>query len=131
MVRKRQKYLELERLELSQESQEKFDVYVHKKSLVELQSERIEAISSQVLENLRQENDHQIDFEHFKQQQVVNKMRFREIDDYVNQQIETAVDQSLSRSLKFVEKQLNPLSAKQSEGKVPIGPQTKKLALNP
>lgn len=74
-----QKYLELKRLELSPESQVKFDMFVRKNSwegLEKIQSRRIEAIGSQVLDDLKLENDYQIDAEHLEQQKAMNEMRF-------------------------------------------------------
>lgn len=62
-----QKHIELARLKLSQDSIEKFDVFVNKKCLKELQSyqsEGIETIGYQVLGNLNLVNNHQIDLEH-------------------------------------------------------------------
>lgn len=71
-----QKHLELVRLELSPDSQEKLNVYVNKKCLKEIQSEAtrcLEYTRYQVMDSLRNENVNQIDLE---QQKVVDEMRF-------------------------------------------------------
>lgn len=57
----------------------------------ELQSEAsrcLEYTRSQVMDSLRYENSEQIDSEHLSQQQIVDDIRFKEMDNYIHQQIE-------------------------------------------
>ena len=105
------KYFELKHLELSPDSQEKFNDFIQKQSLAGLQSGRIEAIGSQVLDDLKQLN--QIDGEHLEQQKVVDDIRFQEVDCYVHQQIEAKVQKHLDESLKLLKNHLNSLKTGQ------------------
>ena len=99
-------------------------------------SRRLEE-ASRNLENLATDNLNQmLDDDISKEQQMVDDLRFRKMDNYIHQQIEAGIQKHLDESLKFVENHLNSLKTGKLKvnlnniGFEPIKPTTNHLPLN-